>query len=114
MQLSNASNPASISQSRENKLPFPKEGIRLSSLEYFIRECGGRSALKGRTTTDVNNSFQKPLTVHMKSSYCAYLKTKNETMVGEAQVFISHAWKYECCGYFKKSFSKFPRYFYMV
>ena len=76
-------------------LPFPKEGIKLSSLEIFINECGGRSVLDGLSTTDVNNLFQKPLTIHMKSSYCDYLKTIDVNSVGEAQVFISHAWKYK-------------------
>ena len=50
--------------------------------------------LEGLSTTDVNNLYQKPLTVHMKSSYCDYLKTRVSGSVGEAQVFISHAWKY--------------------
>ena len=30
----------------------------------------------------------------MKSSYCDYLKTRDSDSVGDAQVFISHAWKY--------------------
>ena len=75
-------------------LPFPKEGIKLSSWDTFINECGGRSMLEGLSTTDVNNLCQKPLTIHMKSSYCDYLKTRDSNSVGEAQVFISHAWKY--------------------
>ena len=75
-------------------LPFPKEGIKLSSLEEFIKLCGGRSVLKDLCTTDVNDLHMKPLTSRMKSSYCDYLKTTNPNSVGEAQVFISHAWKY--------------------
>ena len=75
-------------------LPFPKEGIKLSSLDMFINECGGRSALKGLTTTDVNNKHVKPLTSYMESSYCDYLKLTNPDNVWDAQVFISHAWQY--------------------
>ena len=76
-------------------LPFPKEGIKLSSWDIFINECGGRSMLEGLSTTDVNNLYVKPLTIHMKSSYCDYLKTRGSSSIGEAQVFISHAWKYK-------------------
>jgi len=86
---------AKTSVSLEQTPPFPKEGIKLSSLDFFIAECGGRSELEGLTTTDVNNMYQKPLTIHMKSSYCDFLKTQNSNSVGEAKVFISHAWKYK-------------------
>ena len=41
----------------------------------------------------MNDAFQKPLTSHMKSSYCDYLKTISPNSVGEAQVFIAQAWK---------------------
>ena len=83
-----------LTASSGGTLPFPKEGIKLSSWDIFINECGGRSMLEGLSTTDVNNQYQKPLTVHTKSSYCDYLKTRDCGSVGEAQVFISHAWKY--------------------
>ena len=69
-------------------------GIKLSALDIFINECGGRSMLEGLSTAEVNNLYQKPLTYHMKSSYFEYLKTRDNDSVGQAQVFISHAWKY--------------------
>ena len=72
-----------------------KDGIKLSSLIAFIDQCGGRSCFESLTTTDVNNLYIRPKTNHLKSSYCAYLKTQDSyrECVGEAQVFISHAWK---------------------
>ena len=74
---------------------FPREGIKLSSLESFINECGGRSLLKGLSTSDICEKHVKPLTFGLKSSYCDYVKTINPNSVDEAQVFISHAWKYK-------------------
>ena len=77
----------------DDSLPFPKEGIKLSSLELFINECGGRSVLEGLSTTDVNEKHQMRLTSDMKSSYCDYLKTRDSSRVGEATMFICLAWK---------------------
>ena len=74
--------------------PFPNEGMKLSELDLFISECGGRSVLEGLSTYDVNFHV-KLLTNCTKSSYCDYLKTRSPNSVGEAQVFISHAWKYK-------------------
>ena len=74
---------------------YPVDGIKLSSLNKFIDECGGRFALEDLTTTDVVKMFIKPFIIHKKSSYCEYLKTIDPSSVGEAQVFISHAWKYQ-------------------
>ena len=93
--LSTTSNTTHSSiESSRGTVYFPKEGIKLAALDIFINECGGRSMLEGLSTTDVNNLYQKPLTIHIKSSYCEYLKTRDSNSVGVAQVFISHAWKY--------------------
>ena len=74
---------------------YPMDGIMLSSLNDFMRECGGRSQLKDLTTTDVVKLFIKPKVSHSKSSYCEYLKTIDPRSVGEAQVYISYAWRYQ-------------------
>ena len=55
----------------------------------------GRSQLKDLTTTDVVKLFIKPKVSHSKSSYCEYLKTIDPRSVGEAQVYISYAWRYQ-------------------
>jgi len=73
-----------------SSLPFPKDGIRLSSLYEFYDICGGKDKLIGLTTTDVNEMYQKPLTASSGLSYCEYLKSKNSVNVGQAVVFISH------------------------
>ena len=77
-----------------SSLPFPKDGIRLSSLYEFYDICGGKNKLIGLTTTDVNEMYQKPLTAASGLSYCEYLKSKNSVNVGQAVVFISHG-KYQ-------------------
>ena len=99
---------------------YPIDGIKLSGLDVFISECGGRSMLQGLTTGEVVNMFIKPLIIHEKSSYCDYLKTidKNNVgevqTVGEAQVFISHEVSFfRCGGYFKISFYEYSKYIYM-
>ena len=39
--------------------------------------------------------FVKPATASGQSSYCELLSDRQHAAVGEAKVFISHAWKYE-------------------
>ena len=78
-----------------NTFQYPVDGMKLSSLEKFIDECGGWLALEGLTTTEVVKMFIKPLVFHKKSSFCEYLKTIDPSSVAEAQVFISHAWRYQ-------------------
>ena len=81
-------------RSISDHMSFPRDGIRLSSLHLFFSECGGRSELEGLTTSDVNDLYVKPLTVELNSSFCQFLKKRYTSSVGEAQVFISHAWDY--------------------
>ena len=76
-------------------LPFPKDGIRLSSIDIFYNACGGKDKLKGLTTTEVNDKFLKPITLSCQLSYCEMLKSQSNHCIGTAEVFISHAWKYE-------------------
>jgi len=73
-----------------SSLPFPKDGIRLSSLQDFYDVCGGKDKLKGLTTTDINEMYQKPFTASSGLSYCEYLRQQNSPNVGPAVVFISH------------------------
>jgi tetratricopeptide (TPR) repeat protein len=74
---------------------FPRYGVRLSFLDQFLEECGGRSALEDLTTTEVCERFIKPVTESSQSSYCDFLRELKHEAVSEATVFISHAWKYK-------------------
>jgi len=74
---------------------FPKKGIKLSYLEEFFRECGGRDSLNDLTTTEVCERYIKPITETTQSSYCELMSVLGHEGVGEATVFISHAWKYK-------------------
>jgi hypothetical protein len=74
---------------------FPRYGVRLSFLDEFLDECGGRSALEDLTTTEVCEKFIKPVTESSESSYCEFLRELKHEAVAEATVFISHAWKYK-------------------
>jgi hypothetical protein len=91
---SNASSSSNIA-SASNTLPFPKDGIRLSSINVFYNACGGKDKLIGLTTTEVNEKFLKSITESSQSSYCELLKSQGDDCVDGASVFISHAWKYE-------------------
>ena len=92
---------------------FPILGVRLNVFSRFIDESGGRDAFysnwsrlcnfwsclnesKSLTTTEVCTMFLKPITGRKRQSYCEYLQEQNSPDVGEANVFISHAWK---CGF---------------
>jgi hypothetical protein len=75
---------------------FPKDGVKLSTFDNFMMSFGGTDNFRGLTTAQVNQKFVLPTTSYMQSSYCDYLKSKENCFdVGTAQVFISHAWKYQ-------------------
>lgn len=75
-------------------LPFQKDGVKLSYIKEFYDACGGRDKLVGLTTTQVNDIYQKPMTVSSQLSFCEFLKRTNHPEYGIATIFISHAWKY--------------------
>ena len=101
----------------------PFLGLTLAAIDEFVESvCGGESVLitngtlgyipnpaepgkympdltrrpeLAMTTTNVNDFFQKPKTEAKKISYCDLLMEQGSSGVGEATVFISHAWKYD-------------------
>ena len=75
--------------------PAPKEGIKLTAIDTFISNSGGRSKFLNLDIIKVCNDFVKPLTSNLKSSYCDYLKAQDSSTTGEAQVFVCHVWKYK-------------------
>jgi hypothetical protein len=75
-------------------LHFDKRGVRLQAIQEFITECGGVEALENLTTKEVCEQFLKLKTLNTASSYCEYLYQKKSANVGEANVFISHAWQF--------------------
>ena len=77
-----------------SSIPFPKKGVKLSYVQDFYNLCGGRDIIEDLTTTEINDNFQKKITEKYKLSFCDYLSYQNHPAVGEATVFISHAWKY--------------------
>ena len=76
-----------------NKVPCPRKGIKLSSIAAFVEECGGESGIKNLTTSEIYESFLKPLT-HLKYFYCDYLEAERMDCVGEAEAYVSHSWEY--------------------
>ena len=77
-------------------------GIKLSYLlNQFVKDCGGKEALVGLTTTDVCNQFVLPITKKSQLSYCELILEKAkfnldcrlETVVSTPTVFVSHAWQ---------------------
>ncbi|KAJ3281225.1 Kinesin light chain 3 [Borealophlyctis nickersoniae] len=89
--------PASLT-SLDTLEPFSLLGVRVSYLDTFIKQCGGRQKLKGLTTTDTCNMFVKPLTEPSRQSLCSDLLKAGSPAVGRATWFISHAWAYEFLG----------------
>lgn len=82
-------------------IPFPTKGVKVSFLDVFISRCGGREAIKDKTTAEIISEFVKPTTSVKRASYCEFqasLEDKCATdpdeiqYVDEATVFISHAW----------------------
>lgn len=75
--------------------PFSKLGVRLSFLDEFVARAATNISLEGKTTTEVCELVIKPDTQITKTSYCDLLASQGHPSVGTAEVFISHAWKYE-------------------
>jgi hypothetical protein len=87
-------------------------GISLAGINAFISRCGGNACLQNLTTADVCERFIKPFTAESKLSYIDHIsmahglayelydcdKKPDEDVpqhYGTANLFISHAWKYE-------------------
>ena len=41
---------------------YPLDGVTIHQMNKFVEECGGKGAFKGKTTEDVNELIQKPIT----------------------------------------------------
>lgn len=76
---------------------FPSLGVRISYFNDFIRIYGGKDALKGKTTNEICQGIVKNTTTTLKISWCEYLHVQDpdHPFVGEANIFISHAWSYK-------------------
>lgn len=75
---------------------FPKDGISIAGLNLFISKCGGENALKGMTTKEVCDTHLKPMT--SGKSFVDYIIESgdgDDSIIGMANTFIIHAWKYE-------------------
>ena len=80
---------------------FPNLGMRRSRFEEFIDKCGGRDALRVKSTTQVCEEYLKPMTISKRISYCDILledilsnnSNQSDMTVATASVFISHAWE---------------------
>lgn len=57
--------------------PFNESGVQLSVLLEFVNSCGGRAKLQGMTTTEVCDTFLKPMTALSRRSYCDFLLSQN-------------------------------------
>ncbi len=83
---------------------MPLLGIRVSFLRQFISKHGVEN-LRGLTTADVCQKFIKPQTQSLSLSYTDMIQLEesqnqsktstSKSSVGQANVFLSHAWKYQ-------------------
>ena len=76
---------------------FPTLGIKVRYLQPFLNLiCPHENInlIKDYTTTDICEQFIRPFTESFKLSFCELLYQNKHDCVGEATVFISHAWKY--------------------
>lgn len=98
-------------------LRFPEHGITMNGIRAFIASVGGRGALEGKTTKDVNKLVQRA-TAAKAESYCETLRSSPDSLstppssscwtfchpstachsiadVGRPTVFVSHSWGYK-------------------
>jgi tetratricopeptide (TPR) repeat protein len=82
--------------SDEQSLAFPKCGVKLSYMRKLLCSFCEEEELIGLTTTEVCEKFVKPFTAPFQCSVCDWLQSTNHPAYSSnAQVFISHAWKYK-------------------
>ncbi|KAJ3040971.1 Kinesin light chain 3 [Rhizophlyctis rosea] len=74
--------------------PVPLHGVRYSYLREFIIQCGDWAKLGRLTTAEVCEKFVKPRT-DLTKSLCDHLALSEPHNVGQANVFISHTWRYK-------------------
>ena len=75
---------------------FSLLGVRLSYFHEFVLKNGGPAEFENLTTDDVMKKFVKPLTKESKLSYCEFLQSTGKVeIVGTADWFFSHAWKFK-------------------
>jgi tetratricopeptide (TPR) repeat protein len=94
--------PTSTPLESEQQLPpFSTLGIRFSKISLIVDLLGGRDALAGKTTTQVNEDRLMPLTRDSGLSLCDQLsllapqpETSENTVVAKGNWFISHVWSY--------------------
>ncbi|KAJ3414435.1 Kinesin light chain 3 [Chytridiales sp. JEL 0842] len=80
---------------KRDPLHISTEGVRLSFFTDLIAALGGRDALKGLTTTEVNQRYITPSTKSSGLSVVdTLISTGRKDVVTTADYFISHAWKY--------------------
>ncbi|KAJ1551138.1 hypothetical protein HK096_002939 [Nowakowskiella sp. JEL0078] len=91
VQTKNLSNPANVSL-------FSRVGVRVSYLNYFVSECGGRDILLNLTTGDICENYIQPRTSVSKLSLCEHLlkeRSPHVAIAGSSSWFISHVWEYK-------------------
>ncbi|KAJ3040542.1 Kinesin light chain 3 [Rhizophlyctis rosea] len=67
-------------------------GVRLSFLNKFVEQCGGRYDLQHLTTAEVCEKFVKTR-ADPTVSVCEQLSNQTPPIIGPAQWFISHCWQ---------------------
>ena len=74
---------------------FPMLGIRISYLDKFIENYGGREIFLNKTTTQVRDDIILPATKDLRVSFCELMKMQQHSQdIGTAEWFYSHAWSY--------------------
>ncbi|KAJ3347145.1 Delta(24)-sterol C-methyltransferase [Entophlyctis luteolus] len=89
--------PATASARRVDSLTMSTKGVKLSYLNFLVG-VWGYGVLQGKSTTDVCSGFVIPWTkatqLSVTEQLAASQNPSESSAVGEAQWFISHAWKY--------------------
>ncbi len=96
-------------RAKDTRMTFNFHGVRLSFLQEFIEECGGKEKISHLTTNDICREIVIPATIDMQWSYCDWLQSMYHPGFGErADVFISHAWQYKFIDVIDALFEHFP------
>lgn len=112
--LDHGDNGLESSSKEEDKIDFESTysnlGVKLSFFLSFFEKFLTEEEMSRMTTSDVCKKVKR-LTQERRCSFCEYQESIDSSVVGKAEVFISHAWKYsfsDVIAVLKNHFTKEP------
>lgn len=95
--LRSQDDPARVTITKKSKKEslgpsIPRLGVKVSYLKEFVKRCGNSEAIQDNNVYEVFERFIRP-SLTVETSFCDVLQSEGPFFTGEAQIYISFAWK---------------------